>query len=801
MNRILQGALPFLVVLLLCLPAFARDTDGGGNPDSFETYFGDNPNDPTDDLNWLPAETLGPANTFLECSIELANSTLDLAEDNLNQVHVVWESGDTIYYRKYGLSGWSPLETLGSGQCNGYLQTCFPRIAVDPNNGVHVAWSDAVTCAAHVMFKQNDTWIPRPALTACITDLIADAQGREHLVTGSTYYRYSGSSWQSRALTDCHCGSNCSDNINTPKLLMDGSGKIHVAELKCTFSSVDPIASGWSNQEDMAPDFVCCFTKSLIGPVFFDKASNDVRVAGFTVMEGLFPTVYESLYSYRKPPWTPLSSYPSAYPSDECWDFHFNGYNASYGYLRNELWLKTLDGHYGERPAPITSTTPLRVFQSQTRSAYWFTKVSGSLVLYRLDRPDRDGDGLLGKAEQFYGTDEDNPDTDGDKMTDGWEVSHLSCVNPLVNDASADPDGDAIPNLLEYQLGGDPCFPSQCNDGLDNDGDTLTDLADPDCLTIATSYERNCTPGSTCCDGSGHWLAAGTSCNDSNACTSGETCNASHQCTGGATQCTPGSTCCNGSGCWLAAGISCSDGNACTNGETCNASHLCLGGTLQCTPGSTCCDGSGCWLATDTSCNDGNACTSGDACNASHQCTGVPQCTPGSTCCDGSGCWLATDTSCNDHNVCTSGETCNASHQCTDGVFQCLPGSTCCDGSGCYQPAGTACPGGECDSQGDCVCTPNCSGKECGDDGCGGSCGSCSKSQTCQAGQCVGSGGGGGGGGSNGCGGCTIAPEDLTPEARAFNALVYLIPLLGWAAVRIWRQRRNAWSPARATIR
>ena len=34
-------------------------------------------------------------------------------------------------------------------------------------------------------------------------------------------------------------------------------------------------------------------------------------------------------------------------------------------------------------------------------------------------------------------------------------------------------------------------------------------------------------------------------------------------------------------------------------------------------------------------------------------------------------------------------------------------------------------------------CTPNCSGKTCGDDGCGGSCGSCTGGQQCLANSCV----------------------------------------------------------------
>jgi hypothetical protein len=50
-------------------------------------------------------------------------------------------------------------------------------------------------------------------------------------------------------------------------------------------------------------------------------------------------------------------------------------------------------------------------------------------------------------------------------------------------------------------------------------------------------------------------------------------------------------------------------------------------------------------------------------------------------------------------------------------------------------------------------CTPNCAGKTCGDDGCGGSCGSCTFPQTC-----------GGGGIANACG-CTVS---YTPALNTF---------------------------------
>ena len=59
-------------------------------------------------------------------------------------------------------------------------------------------------------------------------------------------------------------------------------------------------------------------------------------------------------------------------------------------------------------------------------------------------------------------------------------------------------------------------------------------------------------------------------------------------------------------------------------------------------------------------------------------------------------------------------------------------------------PDGTACSGGTCQG-GSCVrtpsppssrCTPECSGKTCGDDGCDGFCGSCTAPETCHGGTC-----------------------------------------------------------------
>jgi hypothetical protein len=79
----------------------------------------------------------------------------------------------------------------------------------------------------------------------------------------------------------------------------------------------------------------------------------------------------------------------------------------------------------------------------------------------------------------------------------------------------------------------------------------------------------------------------------------------------------------------------------------------------------------------------------------------------------------------------------NKANNCIDHAGTCTPqcGGKQCGSDGCNGSCGT-CPSGQsCDANGQCqkICTPQCNGKTCGPDGCGGTCGTCPAGQTCDS--------------------------------------------------------------------
>lgn len=91
--------------------------------------------------------------------------------------------------------------------------------------------------------------------------------------------------------------------------------------------------------------------------------------------------------------------------------------------------------------------------------------------------PDSDRDGLPDVAERTRGTQPRNPDSDGDLLSDGFEVDGgLEPLDPA--DKLGDPDGDGLTNFDEQVHGTKPKDPDSDADGA-RDGDEVANASDP----------------------------------------------------------------------------------------------------------------------------------------------------------------------------------------------------------------------------------------------------------------------------------------------------------------------------------
>ncbi|GEM_PF-1508435 len=269
------------------------------------------------------------------------------------------------------------------------------------------------------------------------------------------------------------------------------------------------------------------------------------------------------------------------------------------------------------------------------------------------------------------------------------------------------------------------------------------------------------------CDGCGIL----DNCGDS-ICLGAEHCgNCDQDCACAAGQVCAVDTCCTPK----CAGKECGDDGCGGSCGTCDAGFLCNAGMCEaCVPA---CDGKECG---DDGC--GGSC---GTCAAGEECSGLGKCDePGNwpTNCQGTqapvsdDCMGATYEGCCNNGITywcennalycidcpANGAQCGWSDQgyydCTeDGLADpsganpkdCPNGGTCtpnctdkeCGSDGCGGQCGTCAEGSTCNAMGKCetgACVPSCDGKECGDDGCEGFCGTCSDGKSCEAGVCVG---------------------------------------------------------------
>ncbi|MFH1532103.1 MAG: hypothetical protein ABIK09_15365 [Pseudomonadota bacterium] len=259
------------------------------------------------------------------------------------------------------------------------------------------------------------------------------------------------------------------------------------------------------------------------------------------------------------------------------------------------------------------------------------------------------------------------------------------------------------------------------------------------------------------------WAGQGLNCEDNLACTVDDECTA-QGCKGTPVVCDDGNPCTLGSCSPLTGacsfgggplqGTNCDDGNPCTSGDKCaggecvgilkpldqiNVEECPCGADEDCDPledtdictGALFCliegDSGTCHVDGESvpDCDDAIECTI-DACDPLGGCQHTPFALP---CVDQASCTVDScdpiegclntpdDSKCDDGNPCTVGF-CDPSLSCVTAAL----------GAGffCGDPEGWGtCQGGQC------ACAPKCDGKDCGDDGCGGSCGVCASGYTC----------------------------------------------------------------------
>ncbi len=372
---------------------------------------------------------------------------------------------------------------------------------------------------------------------------------------------------------------------------------------------------------------------------------------------------------------------------------------------------------------------------------------------------------------------------DGGVQTDALDGGPAVAFDAVPEDGSAD--------ALDVASGADG---TQAVDGAEADaGQGSGDAAGTACVTDADCAEVEADLGpcqqAVCDTGTQTCVVAdapaGTACDDGNPCTEGSTCE-DGQCQGGTAVpgCVPGCVVDEGPGC---AGCECEScvcdgidafccdvqwdetcvalcaqecGQDCTAAtpEDCCTTHAapgCSAGACEdcvCAGHPTCCSvawDDACVVAAELTCLGPCGCSlpmSGDCCSAhpgegceSMGCTECV-CTKDPMCCttawDGSCAGLAHSPACG--AACPQCSATNP-YSCAGFCGGIAPGGCACNPAICKPPSPWGGGGGPpcCDDMWQVCCTPQCAGKECGDDGCGGSCGTCPQGASCVDGQCM----------------------------------------------------------------
>ena len=138
----------------------------------------------------------------------------------------------------------------------------------------------------------------------------------------------------------------------------------------------------------------------------------------------------------------------------------WNDYAIYFDY-RAQRWMLVLNGVLVARDLPfrdegLSTITRFRLLQQSAQLVSAQEARIDDIIISNSEPPglDFDDDDLTNAEERALGLDPFNSDTDGDGLSDGWEVENG--LNPKVGDASGDLDGDRFLNFFEFQHGLNP---------------------------------------------------------------------------------------------------------------------------------------------------------------------------------------------------------------------------------------------------------------------------------------------------------------------------------------------------------
>ncbi len=211
---------------------------------------------------------------------------------------------------------------------------------------------------------------------------------------------------------------------------------------------------------------------------FNSKDFGPGTLQGYMKMDGIPVSLLLFVHFFPKGMWNPYlyagggffmyrrTGYlgePAAYPVDGLWrasglipvGLGFEAFTSNRVSLDVSAGFNAFNKSVDARP-----TSPVKGFAT--------AKIGFTFYFNTSDDDDDDNDGLTNAEERRYGTDPNNPDTDGDGLTDGEEVKRYH-TNPL----NPDTDGDGLTDGEEvHKYHTDPTKWDTDGDGL-SDGDEI----------------------------------------------------------------------------------------------------------------------------------------------------------------------------------------------------------------------------------------------------------------------------------------------------------------------------------------